>query len=230
MGRRVGAKAVILLSGGMDSAVTAALARSRGRRCAGLALDYGQRHRHELAQARWQAKRLGLERFQTVKAPLGGLASGALVDGSRVNQGGLKAGRPGTYVSFRNGILLALAASLAEAWGADEVWGGWCFSDQGGYPDCRPAFFRAFERSVSAGTWAGRRGRRLRIHAPLGRMPKAGILRLGVALGVDFRHTWTCYAPLSAPLRPCRRCDACRLRAQGFARAGFDDPLLKRRP
>lgn len=216
-------KAVVLLSGGMDSAVTAALARAQGRRCLGLAIDYGQRHRRELKAAAWQAKRLGFERLQTLKLPLGGLASGALVDGSRVNKGGLKRGRPSTYVSFRNGVFLSAAASLAEAWGAQEIWGGWCYSDQGGYPDCRPQFFRAFERAVAAGTW----GLRLRIHAPLGPMGKAAILRLGAALSVDFKHTWTCYDPALGG-RPCGRCDACRLRAQGFKAARLSDPLLRK--
>lgn len=223
-------KAVVLLSGGMDSAVAAALARARGRRCLGLAVDYGQRHRRELACAAWQARALGLEGLRRLRLPLGALAQGALVDGGAVNRAGLKRGRPSTYVSFRNGVLLAAAASLAEAWGAEEVWGGWCATDQAGYPDCRPAFLRAFERAVAAGTWAGARGRRLRILAPLGRSSKEAIVRLGLRLGVDFRRTWTCYAPLGAgrSVRPCRCCDACRLRARGFARAGQADPLLER--
>lgn len=224
-------KAVVLLSGGMDSAVTAALARAQGRRCVGLAIDYGQRHRRELTQARWQAKRLGFERFVRLRLPLAGIAAGALVDGSAVNKGGLKKGRPSTYVSFRNGVFLAAAASLAESWGAREIWGGWCFSDQGGYPDCRPSFFKAFSAAVDAGTWAGAKGGHLRIEAPLGRSSKAGILRLGQSLGVDFSHTWTCYAPASvrrggrSAIHPCGRCDACRLREQGFRQAHLKDPL-----
>lgn len=224
----VGAKAVILLSGGMDSAITAALARAQGRRCAGLAIDYGQRHRQELRAARWQARKLGFERFTVLRLPLGAIAAGALVDGGAIRQSGVKAGRPSTYVSFRNGVFLAAAASLAEAWGADEIWGGWCYSDQGGYPDCTPAFFRRFAAAVDAGTWAGRRGLRLRIEAPLGRMSKAASLRLAQALGVDLAHTWTCYKP-GAGGRPCGRCDACRLRAGGFKALHLKDPLLKGR-
>jgi 7-cyano-7-deazaguanine synthase len=208
----------------MDSAVVAAAARAQGRDCVGLAIDYGQRHRRELAQAAWQAKAQGFERLVRLKLPLAPIAAGALVDGQAVNKAGLKRGKPSTYVSFRNGVFLAAAASLAEREGAREIWGGWCFTDQGGYPDCQPGFLRAFERAINAGTWAGKRGRPLRIIAPLGRMDKAAILRWGLRLGVDFRRTWTCYAPLGG--RPCRRCDACRLRAAGFAAAGAKDPLL----
>jgi 7-cyano-7-deazaguanine synthase len=225
MGMRVASKAVILLSGGMDSAVVAAAARAAGRTCVGLAIDYGQRHKRELAQANWQAKALGFERLVKLKLPLAPIAAGALVDGSTVNKRGVKKGKPSTYVSFRNGVFLAAAASLAESAGAREIWGGWCFTDQGGYPDCQPSFLRAFERAVNAGTWAGKRGQRLRIVAPLGRKDKAAILRWGLRLGVDFHHTWTCYAPVNG--RPCRRCDACRLRADGFARAGVVDPLTR---
>ena len=216
-------KAVVLLSGGMDSVITAALARQRGRRLYALSVHYGQRHARELVAARWQARRLGVEKHVVLRLPLGPVASGALVDGGAIRSSGVKAGRPGTYVSFRNGVFLAAAASFAESVGAGEVWGGWCFSDQGGYPDCTPAFFRAFERAVHAGTWAGRDGRPFRIVAPLGRLDKAASLRLGLRLGVDYAHTWTCYQPQGS--RACGRCDACRLRAQGFRALGLSDPL-----
>jgi len=234
----VAAKAVVLLSGGMDSAIAAAAAKAKGRRLFGLSLRYGQRHAVELLCARRQAKLLGFERHVVLTLPLAPIAAGALVDGGALNtrgaKGAVKGAQPKTYVSFRNGVFLAAAASWAEALGAAEVWGGWCFTDHAGYPDCTPAFFRAFERVVRAGTWAGRRGGLFRIHAPLGRLDKAASVRLGLRLGVDFAHTWTCYQPglkhgsRSGPFSsntPCGRCDACRLRAEGFERAGIPDPL-----
>jgi 7-cyano-7-deazaguanine synthase len=220
-------KAVVLLSGGMDSAITAAVAKAQGRSLYALSLHYGQRHQRELAAARWQAKRLGMEKHVVLRLPLGPIASGALVDGGVIRTSGVKAGQPSTYVSFRNGVFLAAAASFAESVGAREVWGGWCFSDQGGYPDCTPAFFRAFERAVHAGTWAGRKGQAFRIVAPLGRLDKAASVALGLTLGVDYAHTWTCYQPQGqgARARACRRCDACRLRAEGFQALALTDPL-----
>jgi len=214
----------------MDSAVVAAAAKARHRRLFGLTLRYGQRHAVEVAYARRQAATLGLERHLILDLPLAAIAKGALVDGGRLNTRGPRKGRPATYVSFRNGVFLAAAASWAESLGASEIWGGWCFTDHAGYPDCTPAFFRSFERTVRAGTWAGRGGASLRIVAPLGRLDKAATVRLGLRLGVDFARTWTCYQPQTGPgsrlRRPCRRCDACRLRADGFARAGLADPLL----
>ena len=207
----------------MDSAITGAVARSRGRRLVSLGLHYGQRHARELKAARWQARALGVERHIELRLPLGPIASGSLVDGGAIRQSGVKQGKPSTYVSFRNGVFLAAAASLAESVGASEVWGGWCFTDQAGYPDCTPGFFRAFERAVRAGTWAGREGRAFKIVAPLGRLGKAASVRLGLRLGVDYGHTWTCYRP--QPRGACGRCDACRLRAQGFAEADVKDPL-----
>ncbi len=217
-------KGVVLLSGGMDSVITAALAKAQGRDLCALSLDYGQTHRRrELAAARWQAKRLGLRQV-VLKLPLGAIAAGSLVDGGVIRRSGVKKGRPSTYVSFRNGVFLAAAASLAEAEGAAEIWGGWCFTDQAGYPDCTPGFFRAFEKAVDAGTWAGRKGRRLRIQAPLGRMSKAASVRLAKALGVDLKHTWTCYQPTGRG-RACGLCDACRLRRRGFVDAKLADPL-----
>lgn len=216
-------KAVVLLSGGMDSVITAALAKAQGRELSALTLDYGQSHRREITAARWQAKRLGIKHHIVLKLPLGSIAVGSLVDGGAINRSGVKKGKPATYVSFRNGVFLATAASFAEAVGAKEIWGGWCFTDQAGYPDCTPAFFRAFEKAVDAGTWAGREGGRLKIEAPLGRLSKAASVRLGGALSVDFKHTWTCYKPAKGAA--CHRCDACRLREQGFKAAKIKDPL-----
>lgn len=233
METNVGVKAVVLLSGGMDSAIVAAAARAKGRSLFGLSLRYGQSHAVELQCARRQAALVGFERHVVLNLPLDRIASGALVEAGPAETRGVAAqGQPSTYVSFRNGVFLAAAASWAEALGAEEVWGGWCFTDHAGYPDCTPAFFRAFERAVRAGTWAGRRGRTFRIVAPLGRLSKAASVRLGARLGVDFAQTWTCYRP-SAPSgrgpsrrpRPCKRCEACRLRAAGFAQAGLKDPI-----
>jgi 7-cyano-7-deazaguanine synthase len=233
METNVGVKAVVLLSGGMDSAIVAAAARAKGRGLFGLSLRYGQSHAVELGCARRQAALLGFERHVVLNLPLAKIAAGGLVDARPAKARSTAAqGQPSTYVSFRNGVFLAAAASWAEALGAEEVWGGWCFTDHAGYPDCTPAFFRAFERAVRAGTWAGRRGKALRIVAPLGRLSKAASVRLGARLGVDFAHTWTCYRP-STPRgqspsrrpRPCGRCEACRLRAAGFAQAGMKDPI-----
>lgn len=214
--RRFAPRAILLLSGGLDSAVAGALAKARGRRLIALSIDYGQRHRKELGFARRQARLLGAKRV-LFKLPLGLLASGALVDGKAVNKAGLKAGRPSTYVSFRNGIFLSLAFALAEREGASEVWGGWCGADYGGYPDCRKPFFSAMEKAGRLGRWAGP----LKIVAPLARLGKSQTLKLGKRLGVDFKTTWTCYDPRRG--RPCGGCDACRVRRQAFLDARMND-------
>lgn len=218
-------KAVVLLSGGLDSAVAAALALSRGREISALSFDYGQRHALELTRAKAQAKALGIQKHVVLRLPLGRLAKGALVDGTKVNQKGLKKGKPSTYVSFRNGVFLALAASLAEAEGASEIWGGWCGDDFGGYPDCRADFFRAMNRLIALGSWAGREGKGARVVAPLARLSKAATLKLGAKLGVDFSKTWSCYAPEAG--KPCGRCDACRVRSRGFRDAHINDRGMK---
>jgi 7-cyano-7-deazaguanine synthase len=215
------AKAVLLLSGGLDSAVAGALARQKKRQICALSFDYGQRHRVELKSAKAQARDLGLHSHLVLRLPLQAVASGALVDGSRINRGGLMPGKPSTYVSFRNGVFLSLAAAYAEAQGAREIWGGWCGEDFGGYPDCRTDFFAAMNRAIALGSWAGRQGRAIRIVAPLAHKSKAATLRLGQRLGVDFKHTWTCYAPRAG--RACGSCDACRTRALGFKNAKLGD-------
>jgi 7-cyano-7-deazaguanine synthase len=214
-------KVVVLLSGGLDSSVVAALAKSCGREIVALSIDYGQSHAIELKKAKQQARLLGLKEQLSLKLPLDQIASGALVDGSRLNTKGLKTGKPSSYVSFRNGVFLALAASLAEARGAEEIWGGWCGEDFGGYPDCRADFFEAMNEAIRLGSWAGRRGKPVRIVAPLASLSKAETLKLGLSLGVDFKNTWTCYAPKRG--RACQKCDACRVRARGFKAAKLMD-------
>jgi 7-cyano-7-deazaguanine synthase len=210
--------AVILLSGGVDSAVAAALAKSKGRRLHGLAVDYGQRHRRELKASRRLALKMKFSSYRQVKVPLGDVAKGSLVDGKAIRQGGIKPGKPSTYVSFRNGVLLSLAGAAADSLDAGEIWGGWCLADRGGYPDCRPAFLKAMQQALRLGT--ARPG--LKIVVPLAAKSKAATVRLGKKLGVDFSLTWTCY--LGGKI-PCRRCDACRLRSAGFLKAGISDPL-----
>ena len=214
-------KAIVLLSGGLDSAVAAALASSLGRDVLALSFDYGQRHALELKRAKAQAKALGIKKHAVLRLPLERLAKGALVDGGAVNKKGLKKGKPSTYVSFRNGVFLSLAASWAEAEGASEIWGGWCGDDFGGYPDCRADFFKAMNRLITLGSWAGRKGKGPRVIAPLAKLSKAATLRLGARLGVDFKNTWSCYAPKSG--KPCLKCDACRVRAKGFQQAKIKD-------
>jgi len=221
------ADAVVLLSGGLDSAVAGALARSRGLRLHALTLGYGQRHARELASARRQARLLGCASHQVLRLPLDKVATGALLTGPASRLRTRKGALPAAYVSFRNGVFLAFAFSMAEAMGAREVWGGWCETDQAGYPDCRPRFLRAMARAASLGTRQGSQGRGMAVRAPLTGWDKARIVRAGVRLGVDFSATWTCYAGAA---RPCGECDACRLRAQGFAQAGVADPLSMKEP
>lgn len=226
--RRAGgtARAVVLLSGGLDSAVAAAWAKAQGRQVFALTLNYGQSHAREIRAARAQALKLGARRHEVLSVPLNRIAAGSLFgraparDRAQAAKGGAT---PATYVTFRNGVFLSLAFSFAEAVGAQEVWGGWCRTDHRGYPDCRPAFFRAMERSAFLGTKAGSQEKRaLKVVAPLAGLSKKQTVRQGRILGVDFSVTWSCYA---GGRHPCRRCDACRFRAEGFRLAGVADPL-----
>jgi 7-cyano-7-deazaguanine synthase len=215
---------VVLLSGGLDSSVAGAVARAKGRELNALSFRYGQRHSRELGMARSQARALGCASHRVLSLPLGSIAAGSLLLGQGARAGAGR-GVPATYVSFRNGIFLSLAFAWAETLGADEVWGGWCRTDHQGYPDCRLPFFRAFEKAARLGTAAGSRGARLKVVAPLAGLSKAETVALGLSLGVDLAKTHTCYAGSS---RPCGKCDACRLRAQGFRLAGKQDPLTAR--
>ena len=220
------ARAVVLVSGGMDSAVTLALAREEGFDCHALSVAYGQRHSSELAAAARVATLLGAVEHKTVTVDLRTIGGSALTADIDVpEQGG--AGIPVTYVPARNTIMLSIALGWAEVLGAGDVFCGVNAVDYSGYPDCRPEFIDAFERLANLATKSGVDGTRLRIHAPLIRLSKADIVREGARLGVDFAHTVSCYRA-DADGRACGHCDACRLRADGFAAAGLADPTRYR--
>jgi 7-cyano-7-deazaguanine synthase len=222
-------RAVVLLSGGLDSSTCLAVARSEGFESHCLAVDYGQRHRGELSRARRVAKALGAKELRVVKVDLSAFGGSALTDRAIAVPKGRSAARmardiPVTYVPARNTVLLALALAYAETIGAEDIFVGVNAIDYSGYPDCRPAFLRAFERVAKVATKAGVSGRPLRIHAPLIELSKADIVRLGTTLGVPYRMTQSCYDPAGG--RACGRCDACVLRRKGFADAGLPDPTL----
>ncbi len=222
-------KAVVLLSGGLDSSTCLAVARADGFQTHALSVDYGQRHKGELARARRIARALGAADHRIVKVDLSAFGGSALTDESiavpkRRSARRMSADIPVTYVPARNTVMLALALAHAETIGAEDVYVGVNAIDYSGYPDCRPAFLRAFERLARVATKAGVEGRPLRIRAPLLRLSKAGIVRLGTRLGVPYRMTLSCYDPVGG--RACGACDACQLRRKGFAEAGVPDPTL----
>jgi len=222
-------RAVVLLSGGLDSSTCLAVATSEGFETHALSVDYGQRHKGELARARLIARALGATGHQVVRVELSAFGGSALTDEAIAvpkdrPASAMASGIPVTYVPARNTVLLALALAHAETLGAEDVYLGVNAIDYSGYPDCRPAFIRAFERLARVATKAGVEGSRLRIHAPLIRLSKAGIIRLGTRLGVPYRLTFSCYDPSRG--RACGRCDACELRRKGFAEAGVPDPTL----
>lgn len=214
--------AVVLLSGGMDSAVVLAHARAQGYACHALSVRYGQRHGAELDAAATVASALGAVRHKVVAVDLRAIGGSALTDAIDVPETPGE-GIPVTYVPARNTIMLSVALGWAEVLGARDLFVGVNAVDYSGYPDCRPEFVEAFERLANLATKAGVEGRGLRVHAPLMRMTKADIVRRGLALGVDFAATVSCYQA-DAQGRACGRCDACRLRAQGFVDAGVADP------
>ncbi|HET8541853.1 MAG TPA: 7-cyano-7-deazaguanine synthase QueC [Anaeromyxobacter sp.] len=222
-------RAVVLLSGGLDSATCLAVARRDGFEAHCLSVDYGQRHRAELARARRVARALGAADHRVVRVDLSAFGGSALTDARIAVPKGRSAARmareiPVTYVPARNTVLLALALAHAETIGAEDVFVGVNAIDYSGYPDCRPAFLRAFEKVARLATRAGVSGRALRIQAPLLRLSKAEIVRLGASLGVPYRLTLSCYDPVKG--RACGRCDACVLRRKGFAEAGVPDETL----
>ena len=221
--------AVVLLSGGLDSATTAAMAKSEGFRVHALSVDYGQRHRFELESARRVAKALGVAEHRVLKIDLAALGGSALTADIAVPQDRdadeMSAGIPVTYVPARNTVMLSLALGYAEVAGAADIFIGVNAVDYSGYPDCRPEFIAAFERVANLATKAGVEGAlKFRIHTPLIDLTKAQIIRRGVELGVDYALTHTCYSPDAAGT-PCGRCDACQLRLKGFAEAGLTDPV-----
>ncbi len=222
-------RAVVLLSGGLDSATCLAVARRDGFEAHCLSVDYGQRHRWELGSARRVARALGAADHRVVKVDLSAFGGSALTDPSIAVPKGRSAARmgrdiPATYVPARNTVLLALALSLAETLGAEDVFVGVNAIDYSGYPDCRPAFIEAFERLANLATAAAAEGRaKYTIHAPLLKLSKADIVRLGTRLGVPYGLTHSCYDP-DAEGRACGECDSCRLRAAGFRDAGIPDP------
>ena len=219
--------AVVLVSGGMDSAVVLALAREQGFQCHALSVAYGQRHTSELAAAAELARAQGAVQHKVVTVDLrsiGGSALTADIDVPEHDAGEpMDPGIPVTYVPARNTIMLSIALGWAEVLGADDLFCGVNAVDYSGYPDCRPEFVAGFEALANLATKAGVEGHRLRVHAPLMRMGKADIAREGARLGVDFSRTVSCYQA-DAEGRACGRCDACRLRADGFAAAGLADP------
>jgi len=219
-------RAVVLVSGGMDSAVTLAIAREQGFACHALSVDYGQRHLSELSAAQNVSRELGAIEHKTVHVDLRSIGGSALTADIAVpEQGG--AGIPVTYVPARNTIMLSVALGWAEVLGAQDIFCGVNAVDYSGYPDCRPEFIAAFEQLANLATKAGVEGHALRIHAPLIEMSKAQIVAEGGRLDVDFAATVSCYQA-DAVGRACGHCDACRLRAQGFAQAGVADPTRYR--
>ncbi|GIX39696.1 MAG: 7-cyano-7-deazaguanine synthase [Silanimonas sp.] len=217
-----GPRAVVLVSGGMDSAVVLAIARERGFAPYALSVRYGQRHSAELEAAARTAARLGAVAHKVVEVDLRSIGGSALTADIAVPEAPAE-GIPVTYVPARNTIMLSVALGWAEVLGARDLFCGVNAVDYSGYPDCRPAFIEAFERLANLATKAGVEQGGLRVHAPLIAMSKADIVREGLRLGVEFAETVSCYQA-DAGGRACGRCDACRLRAEGFARAGVADP------
>ncbi len=225
--------AVVLLSGGLDSATVLAIARLREFSCHTLSFDYGQRHRHELVAAEQVSKAFGAISHRLVKIDLRGVGGSALTadipvpkDRTRLEMTG---DIPVTYVPARNLVFLSIATAIAEALGASDIFLGVNAVDYSGYPDCRPEFIEAFACAATLGTRVGVLGRSLSVHAPLIRMTKAEIIKEGIAAGVDYGLTHSCYDPVSDSggfVRACGRCDSCQLRRDGFKDAGVPDPTL----
>lgn len=220
-------KAVVLLSGGLDSATVLAIARSQGFDCYALSLDYGQRHRAELAAARRVGRALGAREHKTLPLSLDAIGGSALTDASIAVPEKPGEGIPVTYVPARNTVFLALALGWAEVLGARDLFVGVNAVDYSGYPDCRPAFIEVFEQLANLATKAGVEGEAFAVHAPLIEMTKAQIIRTGTELGVDYGLTVSCYQA-DEEGTACGVCDACRLRAEGFAAAGVPDPTRYR--
>jgi len=225
-------KAVVLLSGGLDSTTVLAIARGRGFEPCALSFRYGQRHAIELESARRVAHAFGVKHHVVAEIDLRVFGGSSLTGDAEVPKdrptSEMGTEIPSTYVPARNTIFLSFALAYAEVLPAADIFIGVNALDYSGYPDCRPEYIEAFERMANLATKAGVEGSsRLRIHAPLSEMTKAQIIQTGLQLGVDYSMTSSCYDP-GADGRPCVRCDSCRLRAKGFAEAGLEDPLLVR--
>ena len=220
-------RAVVLLSGGLDSATALALAAARGFVCHALSVDYGQRYLAELEAARRVAQAAGAREHRIMRVDLAGIGGSALTDTALAVPEMPIAGIPITYVPARNTIMLSLALAWAEVLGARDVFIGVNVLDSSGYPDCRPQFIAAFAALARLATKAGVEGEPCRIHAPLIALTKAEIIREGTRLGVDYAQTVSCYQA-DADGRACGRCDACRLRRAGFEAAGVPDPTRYR--
>jgi 7-cyano-7-deazaguanine synthase len=217
------ARAVVLVSGGLDSATALAIARAQGFECFALSVEYGQRHAAELEAAARIARGLGAVEHRTMRIDLAGIGGSALTDRSIAVPERPSDGIPVTYVPARNTVLLALALAWAEVIGSEDIFLGVNAIDFSGYPDCRPAFIEAFGRLAAVATKAGVEGRPCRIHAPLMEWSKERIIREGTRLGVDYSRTVSCYQA-DGQGRACGRCDSCRLRRAGFEAAGIPDP------
>ena len=222
-------RAIVLLSGGLDSATTLAMARAQGFRVHALSVHYGQRHASELDAARRVADALGAFEHRVMGVDLAGIGGSALTDAAVAVPEAPGPGIPVTYVPARNTLLLSLALGWAEVVGAADLFVGVNAVDYSGYPDCRPAFIDAFARLARVATKAGVEGTCFEIHAPLIDLSKADIIRAGAALGIDYGITVSCYQA-DPQGRACRQCDSCRLRAAGFAEAGVADPTRYRTP
>ncbi|WP_435607761.1 7-cyano-7-deazaguanine synthase QueC [Pseudomonas knackmussii] len=216
-------KAVILLSGGLDSATVVAMAKADGYSCYTMSFDYGQRHRAELQAAERVARQLGVVEHKVIGLNLNGIGGSALTDSSIDVPEAPSEGIPVTYVPARNTVFLSLALGWAEVLGARDIFIGVNAVDYSGYPDCRPEFVEAFERMANLATKAGVEGDGFRIQAPLQYLSKAQIIQAGLARGVDYALTVSCYQADDEG-RACGKCDSCRLRAEGFAAAGVQDP------
>ncbi|KQX26253.1 MULTISPECIES: 7-cyano-7-deazaguanine synthase QueC [unclassified Sphingomonas] len=220
-----GRRAIVLLSGGLDSMVSGGIAREQGFRLAALTIDYNQRHRVELEAAKRVAAALRIDRHVTLPLNLRAFGGSSLTDDIDVPKDGVMPGIPSTYVPARNTIFLSLALGFAEATGARDIFLGVNALDYSGYPDCRPEFIAAFQHLADLATRMGVEGQGFTIHAPLQHMTKADIAREAARLGLDAGMSWSCYDP-TPDGRHCGLCDSCRLRAKGFAEAGLPDPTV----
>jgi len=217
--------AVVLLSGGLDSATVLAMAHQQGFNCYALSVDYGQRHHAELAASDRVAQAIGVSEHREIKVDMTGIGGSALTDNRIAVPQQPGEGIPATYVPARNTIMLSLALAWAEVLDAQDIFIGVNAVDYSGYPDCRPAYIEAFEQMANLATKAAVEGETIQIHAPLLNMSKSEIVQLGTALGVDYALTVSCYQA-DEQGRACGLCDSCRLRRAGFEAAGVKDPTL----